>query len=310
MFRNIADNLYVKVLKSTSVINHQNNSGVTELMRACYNESKEYVFKLLESGADPNLQDHSNETALHWYLRRTDNKYPEIAFKLIECKTNLEIKNKEGYTVLMKAIEYEHYDIVDKLLEYGADVNNCSPKIHHGIPLLTLLWNAVQKSDEEYIPAKGDSRKVIEQMFDKFIAKGVNVNQKDGVLPRTNNAMFVAIDLGLVSIIYKLIDAGMDLSMINSKDIDGVTAFMMMCSDVYARTISVEDKVKIGLKMIEKCVASKNENTLFYTNSVKMTAYEMAKRRNLTPIVEMLDKIKKESDMDNEDDEESEMVDV
>src|SRR5580692_8693229 len=106
MFRNIADNLYVKVLKSTSVINHQNNSGVTELMRACYNESKEYVFKLLESGADPNLQDHSNETALHWYLRRTDNKYPEIAFKLIECKTNLEIKNKEGYTVLMKAIEY------------------------------------------------------------------------------------------------------------------------------------------------------------------------------------------------------------
>ena len=52
------------ILKASANPNHQNNEGVTPLMAACLNSHPRIAQLLLTNGADPDLRDSSNSTAL------------------------------------------------------------------------------------------------------------------------------------------------------------------------------------------------------------------------------------------------------
>ena len=53
-----------KVSNASANPNHQTDEGMTPLMVACLNHHPRIVKLLLKNGADPNLQDSNNSTAL------------------------------------------------------------------------------------------------------------------------------------------------------------------------------------------------------------------------------------------------------
>ena len=53
-----------KVSNASANPNHQTDEGMTPLMVACLNRHPRIVKLLLKNGADPNLQDSNNSTAL------------------------------------------------------------------------------------------------------------------------------------------------------------------------------------------------------------------------------------------------------
>ena len=102
-------------------INLKRNDGATALMLAC-EKRDEYIFKmLLHSGADPNQVNEVGASAL---MIACYHEYLEIVKLLLQSdKTKLNIPNIHGVTPLAVAAQQGFYDIVQELLENGADPN-------------------------------------------------------------------------------------------------------------------------------------------------------------------------------------------
>ena len=122
------------------------------------------AIELLKRGADPNEERGTGgSTPLH--LAILENKH-QLVKALLEKGAHLETKDDYGYTPLLKAVKYSaSEEIVDLLLEYGADVytNEEDRK--------TALHFAAQKDDEV--------------MMRKMIERGLflDAEDKDGWTP-------------------------------------------------------------------------------------------------------------------------------
>ncbi len=74
----------------------------------------EYVCKLLNSGADINIQNGNGDSILHKAVMINDGKLLQIVF---DKNIDLNIKNLDGDTALSLAIKYNYRDIIINLLE-------------------------------------------------------------------------------------------------------------------------------------------------------------------------------------------------
>ena len=79
---------------------------------------------LLEKGANVNLFDDAGVTSLHWIARSSSSDIMDM-FALIISVDDLmvDIRDIEGYTPLMRAVEFENVDIVNALLKKRSDVD-------------------------------------------------------------------------------------------------------------------------------------------------------------------------------------------
>jgi uncharacterized protein len=80
------------------------------------------VWKLIESGANVNAKDYSNNTALIWALCKG---HVEIARFLIEKGADVDARGTT--TALIMAAAFGHKEILKLLIDKGADVNLVSP---------------------------------------------------------------------------------------------------------------------------------------------------------------------------------------
>lgn len=125
-------------------VNDKNQLGETPLMISVLLYQKEIVSLLLDSGANIHETNKKGETAFDIAIR---NNYLDIVHmiedtqgkegfitsalcgdlytmkKMYNEKININIKDKHGFTALMKASASGFEQIVDFLLEKGADVN-------------------------------------------------------------------------------------------------------------------------------------------------------------------------------------------
>ncbi|MDB4342005.1 ankyrin repeat domain-containing protein [bacterium] len=76
------------------------------------------VQQLLDSGADPNVEDYANHTALYY---AAEKGHFNIAKLLLE--KGAKVDHESGDSALLWACHYGHVDIVKLLIENGADVN-------------------------------------------------------------------------------------------------------------------------------------------------------------------------------------------
>ena len=144
-------------LKKTLLASNYNESevnticenGETLLMIAVKNNNFLSAKFLLEKGADVNLANEANTTPLHISARKDTPEIDRI-FEIIirNKKLNINAKDKDGYTPLMRAVEFEKVSFIKQIMKlkpdlevknvYGKNVFHLAQKVYEG-----------KKTDEE-----------------------------------------------------------------------------------------------------------------------------------------------------------------
>ena len=212
-------------------VNIMDETGRTALMMASINGFTEVVKLLLQAGADPNIEQHipvkelfitSNLPKTHT-IRFTALMYAslqmnsEVTDLLLQANAN---PNQENALALMIAAEQGYPDIVQQLLEYGADPNSISDingftALHY---ILESPTETLHKDNKEKTAIK---LTLIQQLIEKG-ANIINIQNEDGL-----TALMMATDDGLLEIVELLLQNGADPNIRGKK---GWTALMYACN--------------------------------------------------------------------------------
>lgn len=101
-------------------VDAKDRSGFTALHYATAAKDKERVSYLLQSGANPNVQNNSGSTALHL------TSDPEIAGLLLASSVEVDLSDIHGNTPLHVAVRGRHKELVRMLLEKKADMSKAN----------------------------------------------------------------------------------------------------------------------------------------------------------------------------------------
>lgn len=112
-----------EILNKGVYINTVNRRGETSLICSSSCENVSAIRLLLERGADPNIYDKDNESALGYAVLFGN---PEITSMLIEAGADLEVENDEGRTILHNALlgaksEEKSIEVIQLLID--ANIN-------------------------------------------------------------------------------------------------------------------------------------------------------------------------------------------
>ena len=99
-----------------------NGSKLNPLMLACEKKHDDMVLLLLQSGADPNLQTGTGQTAL-LSVDYSDYRSLGIVRALLEAGADVNCQNSLKCSSLVLACEYGCYEIAELLIQFGANVN-------------------------------------------------------------------------------------------------------------------------------------------------------------------------------------------
>ncbi len=181
-------------------INDKSKKGKTALMFAVENNSPAVVQVLLKREADVNAKDKDDKTVL---MRVLEGKTisSEIVTLLLREGADVNIKNGQGMTVLMWAVAKNFSPEVVELLLAKMDVNARDKN-----DMTALMWAATSKSSPE----------VVKLLLDAH----ADVNAKD---KNDMTALMWAAKNSSPEVVKLLLDAGAD---INAQDKDGMTALM------------------------------------------------------------------------------------
>lgn len=106
-------------------VNDQNDAGHTALLLAVANPKKsniECVKELLAMGADPNIPDNDNMTALFYAIHYKNSI--ECVKELLSAGADPNVQTKNGYTPLMICFALDlNKQYICALLDHGADPN-------------------------------------------------------------------------------------------------------------------------------------------------------------------------------------------
>lgn len=114
-----------KLLKAGADINCGDGALMTPLMFAVYTDETT-VELLLKAGANVNKRDDHKKTAL-MYASGVQN-HPIIMQKLLDFGAQVDLQDKDGYTALHYAVNRIYPKTVSQLLQAGADVSICDIK--------------------------------------------------------------------------------------------------------------------------------------------------------------------------------------
>ena len=104
--------------------------GHTALHRAVHVHSSLSAERLLEAGADPNIRDVDGDTPLHATLKSPENDHKQLAAvnSLIAHGAQLDLPDRQsGRTPLMLAAAHGKEEAAFRLLEQNVYPNSCRP---------------------------------------------------------------------------------------------------------------------------------------------------------------------------------------
>ncbi|BFZ23416.1 hypothetical protein BsWGS_26455 [Bradybaena similaris] len=132
-----------------NIINAQNREGVTALMLCRYNSNHKAMKVFIDHGADVNIKDFQENTALLNVLDMHIQK-PEILTVLIQAGCDLNCQNTSGYTPLMLAAKNSLKCALMLLVDSGADVNAVSKKMKNETAL-SIIFKYWEDSKTYYV---------------------------------------------------------------------------------------------------------------------------------------------------------------
>ncbi|CAB0042007.1 unnamed protein product [Trichogramma brassicae] len=129
--RNDLPELFLKIndeLNQLVKVDARDNKGRTPLHLALERENNDVVKYVLKRGADPNLTDEEGFTPLHVTCKKTSrNDLPELFLKIndeLNQLVKVDARDNEGRTPLQWAVSNFTPDVIDVLLDHGADLSN------------------------------------------------------------------------------------------------------------------------------------------------------------------------------------------
>ena len=114
------------LLECGANVDKRTPNGWTALMKASErgDSNLEVIELLLRYGAQADLQNNEGDSAL---IVATQNRQTELVIKLVRYhRANVDLKNNKGWTALMKASQVGHVEVVELLLNTGAEVDQQS----------------------------------------------------------------------------------------------------------------------------------------------------------------------------------------
>ncbi|MGL4725902.1 MAG: ankyrin repeat domain-containing protein [Scandinavium sp.] len=115
----------LEVLKAAltpgSQINDKDDDGYSLLILAVYHHQITTADWLLHQGADPNLSDGHGRTALMGAAFKGD--IDAVKVLVADPRTNVNLQNHAGQTAAMYASLFGQQDILEYLVQQGADLN-------------------------------------------------------------------------------------------------------------------------------------------------------------------------------------------
>ena len=111
------------LLKHGADANTKDNKGRTPLHLVSHVGHVEAARVLLEHGVDVNAQNADHATPLHLACGRTFNleERIELVRLLVQYDSDIHARDKKGHTPFMTATEHINFEIMELLLEYGAE---------------------------------------------------------------------------------------------------------------------------------------------------------------------------------------------
>lgn len=170
--------IYYEDYKNSIDLNHVNNGKTTYLMISASNGLFENVRYLLRCGADPNITNCMRYTAMMCavHMRGLTKKedYLKIVKILLKYGSDINHQNNLGESALELAVKTNDADMVDLLLENGANLNLTNPST-----LLSPQDIAIKMNNQNVIHSivkhqgdrkvNGDTKSVVRNLLDTFV---------------------------------------------------------------------------------------------------------------------------------------------
>ncbi|KAJ3123096.1 hypothetical protein HK098_002219 [Nowakowskiella sp. JEL0407] len=213
--------LFEELINLGANVNKISSHGNTPFHIACEVADNQFIEKLLDMGVDMQSPNKDGNTPLHllcsrYYLEDAEN----LMERLMKCGIDLNMQNNEGQTPMYLAAVHNSWEVVNMLINAGADVNkltNSNSSLLHFVrdPALFLKLIPLAKSldvqDEEgYTPllrAVSENSKIAEILLEN--GANVNLSNNDG-----ENALFHSLEK--YSTMDLLLRHGADATIINN----------------------------------------------------------------------------------------------
>ncbi len=194
------------LIENGADVDAQNKDGWTPLHQAAFRGKIDIVKVLIENGADPFIKNINGKTALDLcedkaireilekhmkeYNQTIDetknNEYSIFNNNLLDAvfnsdlievkkcvfsgKYNIDVQDDKGYTPLMYAIMDHNFDIVEFLVDHGADINLCNFK---GQSPLKIAYKYDDEKIASYLLEKGAIDKNLEDKKENTSNKNI-----------------------------------------------------------------------------------------------------------------------------------------
>jgi ankyrin repeat protein len=191
-----------------------NTYGITPLMLAAQNRSRDMVRLLLDRGADPDARTWNGMTALMMAARTGDI---DVLEALIEQRADIDAADpKRGQTALMWAIAYRHPEAAKLLIGRGADVDARTVRLREDYTPMELEAYTANVSGTEqggYTPLIFATRYGDLESARALVEAGADI---DAVSAADGPALVVAAAYGHEDIALMLLEAGADPGLADS----------------------------------------------------------------------------------------------
>ena len=198
---NSNDDIARALIAARASVDVANDYGITPLLEASKTGDAAMMELLLQAGANPSLAHPEGQTPLLAAAR--SGSVPAVRLLLAR---GVDVNAAETYqqtTALMWAAAENHLDVVDLLIEAGADVNR---QAH--VTAVTDRKNADHPSGG-FTPLMWAARAGNETMVRRLVARGANVNLKNG---DDASAAMIAIYNDHFDVAATLIELGSDVN--------------------------------------------------------------------------------------------------
>ncbi len=164
-------------------INITDNTNLTALHAACYHGHVDVVDLLLSRHANPNVISE-NGTALTTACQK---EHIDVIDRLLAIDVDLNLPDRDGLTALMFACKKSNFDIIDRLLVHGANVNLADPRgwtalmyaSQEGSSDITRRYSALMQWDLHDPNAPDVPIKKNIDVIERLLTLGANVNAFD-----------------------------------------------------------------------------------------------------------------------------------